>query len=421
MDKVKSFKLIKSKNIKKELVIFAFLLTIIIFIGLFINLKYHEYRKNNEKLMSALYYCSEVYNNSEKEEIKEVNKCLNLLKDTKQIDDTVSMVKEMKIIKEYIRLREEINSYIVDGIVKSDINLEKITYFYDSVELLGEKYKNYLLPNLNEIEIQYNKIKLLIFLVNDMYETSEKINLRQNLTRTEYNQSIDAYNDVLQEDIKNEYKIYIDEANNFLTQKERIEAERKRQEQIRNAWVRINVPYISQNLNGVFNGCEAATILMALKYKGYLTDMDLVTYSTNMPKSSDPNTGFYLDIFGKEPKDVAHWIAPAPLVDYAISSSGNNNIINKTGWNLESLSNEILNYNPVVIYLTYDFLEPYNWSNGVPKNLHVLLVTGYNTITEQFRITDPYTRANGNYEFILSKQDIEYLYNSVGMRSIVIR
>jgi uncharacterized protein YvpB len=75
----------------------------------------------------------------------------------------------------------------------------------------------------------------------------------------------------------------------------------------------------------------------------------------------------------------------------------------------------------VVIYLTYDFLEPYNWSRGVPKNLHVMLVTGYNTITNQYRITDPYTRSNGTYEFILHKHELERLYNSIGQKAIVIR
>lgn len=160
---------------------------------------------------------------------------------------------------------------------------------------------------------------------------------------------------------------------------------------------------------------------MGLKYKGYLLNMDLVTYANNVPKTDNPNTGFYLDIFKKEPVDVAHWIAPAPLVDYGISSSGYTNIINSTGYSLDSLDNEILNGNPVIIYLTFDFNKPYNWSKGVPKNLHVLLLIGYNKITKQQIILDPWYHKNGTYEFTLSYSTVESLYNEIGKKSVIIR
>ena len=73
------------------------------------------------------------------------------------------------------------------------------------------------------------------------------------------------------------------------------------------------------------------------------------------------------------------------------------------------------------LYLTYDYLNPVNYSKGVPKNLHVQLLSGYNTLTHEYLITDPWTRSNGNYEFILSKNKIEYLYNQVGKRAVIVR
>lgn len=33
-------------------------------------------------------------------------------------------------------------------------------------------------------------------------------------------------------------------------------------------------------------------MLISLQYKGYLQDIDLLAFATNMPKSDDPNTGF---------------------------------------------------------------------------------------------------------------------------------
>ena len=162
-------------------------------------------------------------------------------------------------------------------------------------------------------------------------------------------------------------------------------------------------------------------MLMALQYKGYLSGMDLYTYASNMPKSDNPNIGFYLDIFGKEPKDIAHWIAPNPLVEYGISSSGNGNISNISGASIDDIASEIVNGNPVIIYLTYAYNSPVNWSNGVPRNLHVQLIVGYNKITGDFIIYDPWTRTSGQYEFTLSKSKVSNLYSSVGSMAIVVR
>jgi len=416
-----SFKLRSSKNILRDLFFVVIIIIIIIIIGLVINISYHNYRVENEQLFISLNYCKNVKRDAKDVKLEIVDECLGQLNKSKPNMLRNSMIDEINNIKAYVFLRDEINTFFEKDILKSNTKLDDLQYYYNRVKQLPDQYKDLLLPYIEEMETQYTKINLLTIFVNNMYESDSKENIKSEVTREEYNQSLEAYNDVIQEDIKQEYYVYIERVNNYLTEKERIEEERRRQEAIKNAWVRLNVPYISQNHNFVFNGCEAASVLMALKYKGYLLDMDLATYSTNMPKSDDPNLGFYLDIFGKEPKTEAHWIAPKPLKEYAISSSGNNNIIDATGWPLDSLSEEIINNNPVVIYLTYDFLEPYNWSKGVPKNLHVLLLTGYNTITNQYFIMDPYTRSNGVYQFTLSKERIEYLYNTVGKRALVIR
>lgn len=419
-----SFKLRKSQNIKFEICFFAILILILLLLGLIANIKYYEFKKDREDLMDALDYCGKIYTKAtiqDYTDLKAVNKCKKLLDDSIEDQLKYIMLDEINEAEKYILLKNKLNSYFKDAILISNINTEDIETIYRDFYRLKDKYQLTLLYLMEEMELQNNKINLLITRVNNMYETNEKINIRQDLTRIEYEQSLEAYNEIKQENIKNEYIKYINEANDYLVYKEKLEEERKRQREIQNAWIKMYVPYISQNLNNVFNGCEAASMLMGLKYKGYLSNMDLVTFASNMPKSSDPNTGFYLDIFGKYPNTEAHWIAPAPLVEYTKSQSGNSNIINATGWDISSITNEIINYNPVVIYLTYDFLEPYNWSKGVPKNLHVLLITGYNKITNQYIITDPYTRSNGTYEFILHKNSLERLYNLIGKRAVIIR
>lgn len=419
-----SFKLTESKNAKREIFWFIIITIIIVAIGVFISLEYKKFKEENEKLFKSLKYCEIVYeniNNKMNEEMSSVDECISLLNSSKDSVVKDSMLNEMNMVKKYLALKIEIDDCFNNGIITTVVNNDSILYFEEKIESLEYKYKQNLMPIFEEMRTQYSKISSLINFIDAMYQTKERIKFKTNLTRDQYNKAVSAYEDIEQEELKEGYLEYIESAEKYLIKKEKEEAERKRQEEIKKAWVQLKVPYISQNRNNVFNGCEAASVLMGLKYKGYLLDMDIVTYSKNMPKSDDPNTGFYLDIFGKEPRNEAHWIAPAPLVDYAISSSGYNNVVNMTGASISSLAEEIVNGNPVVIYLTYDFGEPYNWSKGVPKNLHVQLLSGYNTITQQYKITDPFTRSNGKYEFILSKKDIEYLYNVVGRRAIVIR
>ena len=56
-----------------------------------------------------------------------------------------------------------------------------------------------------------------------------------------------------------------------------------------------------------------------------------------------------------------------------------------------------------------------------PRNLHVQLIVGYNKITGDFIIYDPWTRTSGQYEFTLSKSKVSNLYSSVGSMAIVVR
>ena len=49
------------------------------------------------------------------------------------------------------------------------------------------------------------------------------------------------------------------------------------------------------------------------------------------------------------------------------------------------------------------------------------MITGYNSITNEYVITDPYTRTNGKYEFVVGEQKLRELYNNVGKKAIVVR
>lgn len=378
----------------------------------------------------AISTCNNLYNPNHfpKEELtpQEVDSCKIQIQ---KINDNTKKEKlefQTKQVEDYLNLKLEINECIEINTIKADITRDKINTLEQKIKLLKKEYQTDLNNQLEQIKTQLDEIEIATTAVNSLFKDEQKQEVIDNINRDLYNNVIQSVNELSQSELKNNYLSYLNKVESVLIEKERQaaiqeEERRKWQEAINNAWIKLQVPHISQNKSGVLNGCEAACLLMALQYKGYLKNMDLPTYATNMPKSDDPNTGFYLDIFGLEPLNVSHWIAPAPLAEYGINSSGNTNIIDATGMSLEQIDNEIMKGNPVIIYLTSRFKEPRNWSNGVPANLHVQLLTGYNTITGQHLITDPWTEDNGSYQWILDKNTIEKIYNDLEKRAVIIR
>jgi uncharacterized protein YvpB len=109
------------------------------------------------------------------------------------------------------------------------------------------------------------------------------------------------------------------------------------------------------------------------------------------------------------------------LKNFGIYASGDNNIINATGYSLDQLGQEIVNGNPVIIYMTSKFKTPRNWSNGAPVNLHVQLLAGYNTMTGDVLIVDPWKYETISSYWTLSKATAESIYNQVGKRAVIVR
>lgn len=401
-------------------------------------------KKRKEIYENAVSYCNSLYKDDlvkDNVTIKELDACLDKTKLVYNKDSILSIKNDAYRAKEYINLNNKVNTYYKNNIVISSIKEDDINKLNEESSKLDEKYKGIIQNRINDLKSEYDNINNAQNNVHNLFSDYDNNVVVDNVNRDIYNEAKALVDSLKQEDImtplndklnivltKVEEKEVIErERERIRLEQLRIERERRAQEeaerkrQINEAWVKLSVPYISQNRNGVLNGCEAASMFMALQFKGYLGGMDLYTYATNMPKSDNPNTGFYLDIFGKEPMDVAHWIAPTPLVEYGISSSGNNNISNISGASIDDIANEIVNGNPVIIYLTYAYNNPVNWSNGVPRNLHVQLIVGYNKITGDFIIYDPWTRNSGQYEFALSKSKVSNLYSSVGSMAIVVR
>jgi len=154
------------------------------------------------------------------------------------------------------------------------------------------------------------------------------------------------------------------------------------------------VPYVSQ-LKPVYapNGCEATSLLMGLKGKGY-TNLGLRAFLDNMPKtSSNPAKGYVGSPYGNENYRFLT-IDPEPLAKYGQRYG---NVVNIQGAPIEDIIKEIQNGNTVVIYVTLHWAPAYYKTlpiDGVPTrrifNNHVLLLTGYDPAKKAFYIADPY-------------------------------
>jgi len=158
----------------------------------------------------------------------------------------------------------------------------------------------------------------------------------------------------------------------------------------------LDVPYISQYhpLDAPF-GCEGTSLLMALRYKGY-SNVSLKTMLDQMPKAErNPTQGFvgspYYPMEG-----YFQTIFPKPLTSYA-REVYSKMVVDISGASPKQLQQELAQNHPVVVWVTFRFEPPREgaWDIGKKRpatyvsNLHVVLLTGYDSVTQQYRVHDP--------------------------------
>ena len=348
----------------------------------------------------------------------DINKIEKRIQRVSNVREKEQLEKEAKKYKEYLEVKDTIDTYYQKNELVAYISDEEIENLKIRYNALQSEYKSKLTKKIQGIETEQKRISKILEKIDKLYTESKKTKIIDLTTLDTLNTFKEEVNTIKVQIIANEYRNRVAQLiDNYKTQ----EAEKK--QEIENAWIKLNVPYISQNLNNVLNGCEAADVLMALKYKGYLTDMDYNDFVKLMPLSpdNDAEKGFTHDMYGLDPLTIPHWIAPEPLKNFAIDVSGNNNIINGTGMTIDELDRELDNGNPVVIYVTAFFAEPKEVVENINVNLHVMLLTGYNKITGEHYVVDPWTHANGRTSWTVSKQTIEARYNALGRRCVIVR
>ena len=394
------------KKKKKLIPILLFILGILsVTAGVFLLRKdirlYHSVKKEYLAMEKKDYGADEL--NALEKKVLKLNKVFQ-----KEMLPKISEYRKYLGTKELIHIYHEEEEIPVDSI---QLRLKEITDSYDS---LIAKYRVRLKKDIESIESESDKINTFQAKIDNLFEDKEKTTIKSTVTYT----LLDTYSTELsqfqQKDFVEKNKTNLYQARVLLD---------KRLKEIEEAWLILNVPYISQNENNILNGCEVATMLMALQYKGYLKEMTLGEFVTYMPMSpdSDAYKGFTHDVYTKEPETVPHWIAPPPLIEFSKQVSGNPNIVDSTGWSVDDLDKELDHNNPVIIYLIDRLHDPDEIVEGVPKNLHVMLLTGYNKITGEQYIVDPWKHYDGQIIWKVSKDVLVQQYSYVGMRSVVVR
>ena len=362
--------------------------------------------------------------------VKEINTVEEMNKKVVYEDKRKKLNNKLAELKSYVLLKNIVDSSFDGDVLHSNVTSSDISDIKSKNSTLPKKYQTLLSSKVKLMNDQFDQINDVKNTVNSLFNDLQHQQVRDDVTRDMYNSALLKSQELKQQDVSNEQQAYLDLVNSELSRREeeerrRIAEEKRRQEEerkrrIQAAWTVLDVPYISQNKNNVLNGCEVASLLMGLQYKGYLKNMSLATYAENVPKSSDPFSGFTYDIYGIYPNNVPHWIAPGPLAQYGRSSSSNSGVIDGTGRSLDELDVQIKAGNPVVIYLTAKLKTPKEFIEGAPKNIHVLLLTGYNSITGEQIITDPWTHDDGRTKWNVSKRLVESIYNATGKRSVII-
>lgn len=157
----------------------------------------------------------------------------------------------------------------------------------------------------------------------------------------------------------------------------------------------IPTPYISQVYpSQAWVGCEPTSLLMGLKAKGYAQNVTLDQFLADMPKtSSNPAKGFVGSPYVPS-ETLRTTIYPAPLAEYGRRYG---NVKDFSGKSVEELREEVLLGNPVVIYVTLYWKQPYYRNFNIEgttqrllRNNHAVLVCGYDASTEYYYIADPY-------------------------------
>lgn len=340
-----------------------------------------------------------------------------------------------------IELGEEINLYATYYLDESKIKpsrLEEIKELKITMDVGDEDYKTYneqryIKPGQYPVSIQYHKEKVTFNI--EIKDTTQPRVIGPSSIQLAKGDSLDygsyySVNDLneieplnfdeshIQKEVIGDYSLFIqalDKAGNetklevpvqVVDRNEKDQIEYYQQDnQVRvssmsslvkmdeagNKSIMLDVPFYNQFAIGAPVGCEAVSLYMALSYQGNAQDKDVISFISTTPRSPDDNPyhGFVGTVFDQHRYDILPAIFPSALTPWANQYG---KAVDISGQGAEAVVNQLMQGNPVVIWITAYFNEPewqyFDWGKGF-KNTHTVCAIGYDEASKTLYYHDP--------------------------------
>lgn len=344
-----------------------------------------------EKQVNTLYQDQEhtrLSSDISAEDINDVKENIHRLNDSTLKTELLS---EIEITETLFLAYDAVNRLLIDHVIIDDVEEADISQMQTYLANAGAVRKAFLstmeADTMNVLQqfhdIQEAKKKL------NQYKQTDGTMQSNTITATDIQNLRNFISVVRNKKALQEFNTNINELEQQMTQQKEQQDEQLAL-RTKETYVVLDVPYISQTTAGAPQGCEAASLLMALRYKQPALDIGYYAFMDGIPVADDPNNGFVHSQYDNHPTDVPHTINPAPL---ALYGSNFGNVVDISGATPAQLRQEIFNQNPVVLYIVSGFQKP-NWvTTPYGKdilNLHVVTLIGYNDTLQKYLINDPY-------------------------------
>lgn len=158
------------------------------------------------------------------------------------------------------------------------------------------------------------------------------------------------------------------------------------------------------------NGCEGASLKMALSVKGIALHTSLKTILNKMPKTKSPKTGFNGTPYKESPNGKVWTIYPQPLAKYARRYDRHSADI--SGATKAQLIREVKRGNAVVVASA--------WNMQAFRPYHVVALVGYRS--GHFKIADPYMQRSWSHKiYWTTTSKFMAVYKTRHQRAVVVR
>lgn len=140
------------------------------------------------------------------ESVEKVKKSVDLVVDKEKKKDLTTNLQELN---KYIKLRDDINNYYENDIVKSSTTLEMVNELLERNNKLIKAHQELLLPKINTIKEQVTNINTYKSSVVSLFTDNTYQTVRSDITRENLNQVLALKNNILQQDVINEQDNYL--------------------------------------------------------------------------------------------------------------------------------------------------------------------------------------------------------------------